>query len=151
MCQGAEGRETLVKIRPFRSDDREDVVALWKACGLARPWNDPGRDIERKQGFQPELFLVGFDAELLVATVMAGYEGHRGWVNYLGIDPGHRRRGYGRRMMHAAEAALAGVGAPKVNLQVRAENSEAIAFYQSLGYEVEERVSLGKRIESIDA
>ena len=139
-----------MNIRPFRSADRDAVVALWEACGLARSWNDAGRDIERKQGLQPELFLVGFDGEVLVATVMAGYEGHRGWVNYLGVDPGHRRKGYGRRMMRAAEEALAGLGAPKVNLQVRAGNDEAVAFYRSVGYEIEERVSLGKRIESDD-
>ena len=137
-----------MNIRPFRSADRDAVVALWEACGLARSWNDAGRDIERKQGLQPELFLVGFDGEVLVATVMAGYEGHRGWVNYLGVDPGHRRKGYGRRMMRAAEEALAALGAPKVNLQVRDGNDEAVAFYRSLGYEIEERVSLGKRIES---
>jgi len=137
-----------VNVRPFRSVDRDAVIALWEACGLARPWNDPGRDIERKQGLQPELFLVGFDGEVLVATVMAGYEGHRGWVNYLGVDPRHRRKGYGRRMMRAAEEALAALGAPKVNLQVRGGNDEAVAFYRSLGYEIEERVSLGKRIES---
>ena len=139
-----------MNVRPFRSADRDAVIALWEACGLARSWNDPGRDIERKQGLQPELFLVGFDGEVLVATVMAGYEGHRGWVNYLGVDPRHRRKGYGRRIMHAAEGALAALGAPKVNLQVRSENDEAVAFYRSLGYEIEERVSLGKRIESAD-
>ena len=140
-----------MNVRRFRSADRKAVIALWKACGLARSWNDPSRDIERKQDFQPELFLVGFDGELLVATVMAGYEGHRGWVNYLGVDPHHRRQGYGRRMMRAAEKALAGLGAPKVNLQVRAGNDEAVAFYQSLGYAIEERVSLGKRIGSAEA
>ena len=136
-----------MNVRPFRSADRDAVIALWEVCGLTRPWNDPGRDIERKQGLQPDLFLVGSDGEALVATVMAGYEGHRGWVNYLGVDPHHRRKGYGRVMMHAAEEALAGVGAPKVNLQVRGGNDEAVAFYRSLGYEIEEIVSLGKVID----
>ena len=135
-----------MRIRPFEPGDREAVIELWRACGLTRSWNDPGRDIERKQAVQRELFLLGFDGDILLATVMAGYEGHRGWINYLGVDPRHRRRGYGRAMMRAAEEALAEVGAPKVNLQVRAGNDEAVAFYQDLGYEIEERVSLGKFI-----
>lgn len=135
-----------MKIRSFQSVDRDAVIGLWEACGLARSQNDPGQDIERKRALQPELFLVGFDGPVLVATVMAGYEGHRGWVNYLGVDPGHRRKGYGRLMMQAAEQALVAVGAPKINLQVRSGNDAAVAFYQSLGYEIEERVSLGKRL-----
>ncbi len=137
-----------MNVRPFCAADRDAVIALWEVCGLARPSNDPGRDIERKQAVQPDLFLVGFDGDVLVGTVMAGYEGHRGWVNYLGVDPPHRRKGYGRVMMHAAEEALAELGAPKVNLQVRSGNDEAVAFYRDLGYETEERVSLGKRLDS---
>ena len=135
-----------MKIRPFEPRDRDAVIELWRACELTRPWNDPGRDIERKQAVQPELFLLGFDGDVLIATVMAGYEGHRGWVNYLGVAPHHRRKGHGRVMMHAGEEALAAMGAPKVNLQVRAGNDEAVAFYRSLGYEIEEIVSLGKSI-----
>ena len=138
-------------VRPYEEGDREAVIALWKACGLSRAWNDAGRDIDRKRTVQPELFLVGLEEGTLVATAMAGFEGHRGWVNYLGVDPDHQRHGYGTRMMQAAEEALRRVGAPKVNLQVRSGNDAAVAFYRALGYEIEERVSLGKRLVSDNA
>ena len=74
-------------IRPFREADEAQVVALWQACGLTRPWNDPHRDIARKLAVQRELFLVGEEGGRIVASVMAGYEGHRGWVNYLAWTP----------------------------------------------------------------
>ena len=138
-------------VRSYEEGDREAVIALWKACGLSRAWNDAGRDIDRKRTVQPELFLVGLEEGTLVATAMAGFEGHRGWVNYLGVDPDHQRHGYGTRMMQAAEEALRRVGAPKVNLQVRSGNDAAVAFYRALGYEIEERVSLGKRLVSDNA
>ena len=138
-------------VRSYEEGDREAVIALWKACGLSRAWNDAGCDIDRKRTVQPELFLVGLEEGTLVATAMAGFEGHRGWVNYLGVDPDHQRHGYGTRMMQAAEEALRRVGAPKVNLQVRSGNDAAVAFYRALGYEIEERVSLGKRLVSDNA
>ncbi|RWZ49513.1 GNAT family acetyltransferase [Labedella phragmitis] len=146
-----------MRIRSFQRSDTDAVVSLWEACGLTRPWNDPLRDIERKLTVQPELFLVGEaaapdgtaapdDGGALVATLMAGYEGHRGWLNYLAVDPAHRGRGFGRLLVSEAETQLEALGCPKVNLQVRADNSAAMRFYETLGYAADGSVSMGKRI-----
>ena len=135
-----------MNIRRFQSADEAGVVALWHRCDLVVPWNDPARDIALKMAWQPELFFVGEDDGHLVATVMAGYEGHRGWINYLAVDPGARRHGHGGLMMAAAEEALRALGCPKINLQVRSTNAEALAFYRRIGYSVDEVVSLGKRL-----
>lgn len=137
-----------MEIRPFRSEDEAAVVALWEACGLVRPWNNPVKDIQRKLAAQPELFLVGCLADRVVATVMAGYEGHRGWINYLAVSPDHRRQGLGRQIMAAAEARLRQRHCPKINLQVRAANRDVLAFYQRLGYAVDDVISLGRRLEN---
>lgn len=134
-------------IRVFESHDHAAVVALWEACDLTRPWNDPMRDIERKLAVGDDLLLVGVIDGLVVATVMAGYEGHRGWVNYLAVDPDRRREGLARALMVEAEGRLHALGCPKVNLQVRTSNPEAIAFYERIGYQVDDAVSLGKRLE----
>ena len=135
-----------MEIRPYEERDGEGVVALWRTCGLVMPWNDPFKDIERKLRVQPEMFLVGFLRGELVATVMAGYEGHRGWVNYLAVAPECRGQGLGRRMMDAAEARLRAVGCPKINLQIRKSNPSAVGFYRALGYAEDESVSMGKRL-----
>jgi ribosomal protein S18 acetylase RimI-like enzyme len=134
-------------IRPFSSADTEAVVALWRACGLTRPQNDPHKDIARKLKVNPEWFLVAERAGEVVGTVMAGYEGHRGWINYLGVAPALQRGGLGRRLMDEAEARLRAAGCPKINLQVRPDNRVAIAFYERIGFAVEGAVSLGKRLE----
>jgi ribosomal protein S18 acetylase RimI-like enzyme len=133
-------------IRAFRKGDEDAVVALWQACGLTRPWNDPRKDIARKLTVQPELFLVGELDGKVVATLMAGYEGHRGWVNYLAVAPEHRRRGFARVLMQEAEERLLALGCPKVNVQVRDSNQEALGLYKSIGYLQDEAVSLGKRL-----
>lgn len=134
-------------IRPFRASDRAAVIALWDAAGLLRPWNDPDRDIDRKLSLDDELFLVGErDTGELVAVAMVGYDGHRGWVNYLGVDPTHQGLGLGRAMMREAERRLLALGCPKLNLQVRSGNASVLAFYRALGYEIDETVSLGKRL-----
>jgi len=122
------------------------VVALWQECGLTRPWNDPGKDIARKLTVQPELFLVGEVDGRIVATIMAGYDGHRGWVNYLAVAQGYRRQGFGRVLMREAEERLVALGCPKLNVQVRKSSAEALGFYRSLGYAHDETVSLGKRL-----
>lgn len=134
------------EIRPFEARDGEAVVALWHACGLVVPWNDPVKDIERKLRVQGEMFLVGSLGGGLVATVMAGYEGHRGWINYLAVAPEQRRQGLGRRMMEAAQARLYAMGCPKINLQIRKSNRSATRFYRSLGYVEDETISMGKRL-----
>eukprot|EP00475_Leptophrys_vorax_P029039 TRINITY_DN42363_c3_g1_i1.p2 TRINITY_DN42363_c3_g1~~TRINITY_DN42363_c3_g1_i1.p2 ORF type:complete len:174 (-),score=2.49 TRINITY_DN42363_c3_g1_i1:6-527(-) len=112
-----DGLERSVEIRPYRLEDEAAVIALWDRCGLLRPWNDPKKDIQRKLRDSPDLFLVGTIAGGIVATVMAGYDGHRGWINYLGVCPDHQRQGLGRQIMQAAEGRLRDCGVPKINLQ----------------------------------
>jgi ribosomal protein S18 acetylase RimI-like enzyme len=137
----------LVSIRPFRPVDESAVIALWEACGLVRPQNDPRKDIARKLRVNPEWFLVAESGGRIVGAVMAGYEGHRGWINYLAVDPARRRDGLGRALMAEAERVLRAAGCPKINLQVRPENQEVIAFYEAIGFSVEGAISLGKRLE----
>ncbi len=136
-----------MEIRPYQDQDKNAVVALWNECGLVVPQNDPVKDIERKLEVDPDLFLIGLDGEELVATVMGGYEGHRGWINYLAVKPSQQRVGYGRRIMAAVETSLAQRGCPKINLQVRSSNTAVIEFYQSIGYGDDKVVGLGKRLE----
>jgi ribosomal protein S18 acetylase RimI-like enzyme len=117
-------------IRAFAPADAGAVVGLWRRCGLVHPHNDPHKDITRKLKVRPDLFLVGEHGSEIVAVVMAGYEGHRAWINYLGVDPRFQRRGWGRRMMEEAERRLRREGCAKINLQVREPNTDVIAFYQ---------------------
>jgi ribosomal protein S18 acetylase RimI-like enzyme len=133
-------------IRPFRIPDEPTVAALWEQCELTRPWNDPHKDIARKLAVQPELFLVGVIDEAVMASVMAGYEGHRGWVNYLAVAPAFRGQGHARTLMQHVEALLLERGCPKVGLLVRTSNREALEFYRHLGYAQDESISLGKRL-----
>jgi ribosomal protein S18 acetylase RimI-like enzyme len=134
-------------IRPYdRSRDEAAVIDLWHRCDLVVPWNDPGRDIEVKLAFQPELLLVAEREGAVVGSVMAGYEGHRGWINYLAVEPELRRRGVGRRLMEAAEALLRPLGCQKINLMVRTGNRSAVEFYRRLGYSVDDVVGMGKRL-----
>ncbi|MGD0649765.1 MAG: GNAT family acetyltransferase [Verrucomicrobiia bacterium] len=137
-------------IRPFQPSDESAVIDLWRKCDLVQPWNDPKKDIHRKLAVHPDLFLVGLVDGELVATVMAGYEGHRGWINYLAVSPEHRRKGYGRQMMVEAEQLLRDLQCPKINLLARNTNRTVIEFYQRIGYSVDEVVSLGKRLEQDD-
>lgn len=134
------------QIRAFEVADEKDVIGLWYICDLVMPWNDPSKDIQRKLQVQRELFLVGLVKGRLVATVMSGYEGHRGWINYLAVAPEQRGQGFGRRMMEAAEERLRELGCPKINLQVRRSNALATDFYRSLGFLEDESISLGKRL-----
>lgn len=133
-------------LRVYRDTDRDAVVSLWSRCGLLRPWNDPDRDIERKLADDPDGLLVLQDEGRLVGALMVGYDGHRGWVNYLAVDPDCQGKGYGRLLMDEAERRLAALGCPKINLQVRTSNEQPIAFYQHLGYQIDDVVSLGKRL-----
>lgn len=137
-------------IRPFQPSDEAAVVDLWQRCDLTRPWNDPYKDIQRKLQVQPELFLVGEIDGTLVASAMAGYEGHRGWVNYLAVCPQQRQRGLARQLMAQIETLLLAMGCPKLSLQVRDTNASALAFYERLGYQVDASLSLGKRLIADD-
>jgi ribosomal protein S18 acetylase RimI-like enzyme len=135
-------------IRTYRQDNAETVVALWQRCGLVVPHNDPRKDIARKLRADPDGFLIGERDGILVATCMVGYEGHRGWINYLAVEPSLQKQGYARRMMDEAERRLRELGCPKISLQVRATNSAVIDFYQRLGFTADNVISLGKRLES---
>ena len=135
-----------VEIRPYRLQDEEEVITLWDECGLIVPWNDPRRDIQRKMEVQPELFLVGCLDGKLIASVMAGYEGHRGWVNYLAVHPDYQRRGIGKNMMEQVEELLLALGCPKINLQVRKTNKDVIDFYKRIGFKDDDVIGMGKRL-----
>lgn len=137
-------------IREFRIADREAVIALWRECGLAVAHNDPAKDIDRKLKVDPDLFLVGCSDGQIIASVMGGYEGHRGWINYLAVKPAYRQRGYGREIMRAVESRINDRGCPKINLQVRTGNAQSIAFYTALGYSDDRVIGLGKRLERDD-
>jgi ribosomal protein S18 acetylase RimI-like enzyme len=139
--------EFPMQIRPFDPEDETAVVSLWKRCDLVRSWNDPHKDIHRKLRVRPDLFLIGVLDGQVIATVMAGYEGHRGWLNYLAVAPEHQRRGFGRAIVGEAERLLQEAGCPKINLQIRKTNVGVIQFYRDLGYSVDEVVSMSKRLQ----
>ena len=134
-------------IRSYQPADEEVVIRLWHDCGLIAPQNNPHRDIQRKMRVNPEWFLVGEVQGKLVASCMVGYEGHRGWINYLAVHPDHQRSGLARQLMQHAEDLLRAVGCPKINLQVRSTNTAVLAFYERLGFVQDAVVSLGKRLE----
>lgn len=134
-------------IRPFHPDDESAVIDLWRRCDLVRPQNDPRKDIARKLRVDPHLFLVATIDGVIVGSVMAGYEGHRGWINYLAASPDHRLRGIGRALMTEVERLLRVAGCPKINLQVRSTNVAVIAFYRAIGFAVDDVVSMGRRLE----
>lgn len=142
MTGGAEA----LHVRAFAEADAEAVVALWQRCGLTRPWNDPYADIARKLRVQPELFLVGTVAGRVVASAMAGYDGHRGNVYYLAVDAERRGRGYGRAIMAGVSERLVALGCPKINLMIRGDNLDAIAFYERVAYAKQDVVVYGFRL-----
>lgn len=141
-------------IRDFTHADAEQAIDLWKLCDLTRPWNDPLLDIERNLAAQPGLSLVAETtigvssqhAPAVVGTVMLGYDGHRGWMYYLASHPEMRGRGIARALVTEAERRLEALGCPKAQLMVRGTNTQAVGFYQALGYEVNDVLVLGKRL-----
>lgn len=122
------------------------MIGLWRVCGLVKPQNDPAKDIRRKLGSKAGWLLVGVEKGEVIASVMAGYDGHRGWINYLAVAPGFRKQGRGRAILERAERELARAGCPKINLQVRLGNKAVLGFYRALGYSDDRVVSLGKRL-----
>ncbi|MBW2270008.1 MAG: GNAT family acetyltransferase [Deltaproteobacteria bacterium] len=136
-----------LEVRKYRGTDHDAVVALWRRVFADAPRrNDPVRDIQRKLDHQPELFLVAREPDELVGTAMAGYDGHRGWLHLVAVAPHARKRGIGRALLARAEQLLADLGCPKLNIQVRASAAEPVAFYERLGYRIEERISMGKEL-----
>ena len=134
-------------IRQFKQDDEKQLVQLWNDCGLIVPWNNPHRDIQRKLKVQPELFLVGCVEDRVIASVMGGYDGHRGWVYYLAVHPEYQRRGFAGQMMFEIEKNLRKMGCSKINLQVRNTNKVVHEFYKGIGFKIDEVVSFGKRLD----
>lgn len=130
--------------------DTEAVIALWQNCELTRPWNNPEADFAKAIENPTSDILLLTECETLIATIMVGYDGHRGWVYYLAVHPDHRRKGLGKRMMEAAEAWLRERGAPKIQLMVRSANADVIAFYEALGLERQDVVTLGRRLDEDD-
>jgi len=135
-----------MQLRQFGEQDEDQVIELWRTCGLLRQWNNPHRDIERKSRVNPELFLVGLINNEIIATAMGGYDDHRGWINYLAVKPEYQRKGYARQLMEALEKKLLKIGCPKINIQVRAENKSAMDFYKKVGYQSDNVISFGKRL-----
>lgn len=127
--------------------DRDAVIALWRACEMTRPWNDPVADFDAAIGNATSDILLLTEGDALIATVMVGFDGHRGWVYYLAVDPDRRREGLGKRMMDAAEAWLRERNASKIQLMVRSDNADVIAFYEALGLERQDVVTLGRRLD----
>ena len=137
----------MMQIRPYCESDEAGAARLWREVFPDAPsWNEPEADIRRKLAVQPELFLVATVDSKIVGTVMAGYDGHRGWVHYLAISPERRTQGIGAALMAEVEERLGKMGCPKLNLQIRGTNKEAVAFYRKLGYNVEDRVSMAKHL-----
>ena len=136
-----------ITLEPAAAGDREAVVALWQAAGLTRPWNDPRADFDLALAGPASAILLARGGGVLCGAVMVGFDGHRGWVYYLGVDPARRGKGIGRQLMQASEQWLAARGCPKIQLMVRGGNGEARGFYAALGYEVQDVVTIGRRLE----
>ena len=134
-------------IAPIQDGDIADVIALWQRCGLSRPWNDPAADIAGARQGENAAMLVGRDGSGIVASVLVGHDGHRGWVYYVAVDPDCRHKGYGRAIMDAAEHWLRRRGIEKLQLMLRSDNSQVQAFYQSLGYLEQERIIYAKWLD----
>lgn len=135
-----------IELRRFEPPDSGPVIELWERCDLTRPWNDPRRDIDRKAAHADGIFLVAVRAGHVIGTVMAGYDGHRGWINYLAVDPDERGAHVASTLMAAAERSLADLGCAKINLQIRRTNLDARLFYERLGYIEDDVISMGKRL-----
>ena len=138
--------EDQIVVRDFVSEDTDAVIALWGGCDLLRPWNDPHKDVARKLTDKNGAFWVATTGDDVIASVMVGYDGHRGSINYLAVAPDFQRTGVGARLMQQAEAFLVALGCPKVSFCVRKDNADVLAFYDGLGYDVDDVHFLGKRL-----
>ena len=146
MSSADNQRPSDLVVRIYSAADQQAVIDLWDRCDLLRPWNNPVKDIARKLRANSDWFLVAVIRGKVVGSIMIGYEGHRGWINYLAVDPSLHRQGVGRRLMEHAEEILRKAGCPKINLQVRSANKQAADFYASLGYLRDDVISFGKRL-----
>lgn len=135
-----------MKIRSYKYTDEAMLIQLWKECGLVVPWNDPMADITRKLNENPKELFVGGTDNKIIASAIVGYDGHRGWVYYLGVHPDYQRLGYGDQIMKFAEKHLLELGCPKINIMVRKTNIRVIQFYKSIGYTEDKVITLSKRL-----
>ena len=134
-------------VRPYVDNDQDDLIRLWeKVFPGAPPHNNPAKDLRIRRDVPPELFLVAIHKDVIIGTVMAGCEGQQGWVYYLGVDPGHRRQGIGSALMKRVEARLLASGCQEISFQVWASKSEVQAFYETLGYQAEDRLTMRKKL-----
>jgi ribosomal protein S18 acetylase RimI-like enzyme len=139
--------EDAVLIRPYEPGDEAGVLALWReALFDAAPHNDPALSLRKKIAAEDGLLLVAVVDGAVAGTVMGGWDGHRGWIYSVAVGSRHRRRGIGTALLRRMEAVLAERGCLKLNLQVRAANAAVTAFYRSLGFAVEDLISMGKRL-----
>jgi ribosomal protein S18 acetylase RimI-like enzyme len=136
-----------IVIRPALPADAATVIGLWRATGLTRPWNDPDSDFAKAIAHPLACVLIAEHERAALGTIMAGYDGHRGWLYYLSVAPDAQRRGLGRALVQAAEAWLAEQGCPKVMLMVRSDNAAVAAFYQGLGYDTQAVTTFGRRLD----
>jgi ribosomal protein S18 acetylase RimI-like enzyme len=138
----------VITIKPYSNPThRTEVIALWKSVlGYDAPHNEPGLAIDKKIAVRDELLFVATAEARVIGTVMAGYDGHRGWIYSVAVAPEHRRRGVGSQLVRHAEQALTSKGCVKINLQIMEGNESVTAFYESLGFSVEKRISMGKRL-----
>jgi ribosomal protein S18 acetylase RimI-like enzyme len=141
------GKTLSFEIVKYNKDYQKALIELWKKCNLIVPQNDPLEDIQKKLEFQPDMFLIALLNGKLIGSVMVGYEGHRGWLNYLAVLPDYQNRGYGRKLVEKAIAELQKLGCLKLNVQIRESNISAVRFYERLGFRDDHVVSLGLRLE----
>lgn len=139
-------KKNMFIIRPYLDTDLDDIISLWEICNLTRPWNNPEVDIFRKIAQKDGLFLVAVKNDQLIATLMGGYNGHRGWVNYLAVHPHTQRSGVATALMQQIEKRLIALGCPKLQLLIRKDNIDVQNFYEQLGYEEVDVICLGKRL-----
>jgi ribosomal protein S18 acetylase RimI-like enzyme len=137
----------MTDFRPMRDGEEEAVIRLWEICGLTRPWNEPRRDLAFARGKANSEILVATKGDRIIATAMAGHDGHRGTIYYLAVDPAEQGNGLGRLATAAAETWLKARGVWKINLLVRRENAKVLGFYQALGYQPNDVVSLGRWLD----
>ena len=137
-----------LEISSYHSTYQTAVIDVWKKCNLVVPQNDPLEDIQKKLDVQPELFFVALLKNKVIGSIMAGYDGHRGWLYYLAVLPEYQKKGYGKKLVKKAFTELRKLGCLKVNLQVRKDNTSIVNFYKHLGFKEEERISLGMRLRS---
>jgi ribosomal protein S18 acetylase RimI-like enzyme len=137
-------------IAPLEDADIAAVVSLWQRCGSTRPWNDPQADIALARQGTNATVLLGRQGDSIVASVLVGHDGHRGWVYYVTVDPEHRKKGFGRAIMTAAEDWLRARGIVKLQLMVRPDNTQVQAFYETLDYDEQERIVYAKWLDGRD-